>query len=302
MAYGSPNTLDEVGEYISQVRGGRQVRPEEVDRLKERYRRVGGKTPLLQITQNQASSLKRELASQGLPMPVYMGMKHWHPMIEETVERIVHDGASTIIGVALAPHYSRLSIGGYEDAVNRGLSRSGTKVALRMVKNWHTEKSLIQVLAARVNQGLSRMDRSEQTAVLFTAHSLPKTAVLTDDPYQDQLLETSRLVADLARVQYWEFAYQSAGEPKENWLGPQILEALRNLSEQGFHNILVCPVGFVSDHLEILYDLDIEAKDYGKMLGVQVERTASLNDDPGFISALASVVMSKVETQSPVLT
>jgi len=297
MAYGSPNSLDEVEPYMSQVRGGRQTTPQEVDNLKERYRLVGGKTPLVSITLAQAKALQAKLAGDETRFPVYVGMKHWHPFIEDTIQEIVKEGADSIIGLALAPHYSRLSIGGYEDAIVRGLSRTGSKVSLTMVKSWHTNHSLIDLLSERVQDGLNKMQRPDEALVLFTAHSLPKKMVENDDPYQKQLFETSKLVANSARIRRWSFAFQSAGEHRENWLGPQIHEQIIKLARDGVSEILVCPVGFVSDHLEILYDLDIEAKQQAKSLGVRLERTMSLNDDPGFIQALASVVRSAVQTK-----
>ena len=288
MAYGSPTSLDEVGEYLSQVRGGRPTAPQEVDRLRERYRKAGGQTPLLKITQAQASALQQRLDSENLPVRVYVGMKHWHPFIEETVPTIVRENAASIIGLALAPHYSKLSIGGYEDAVRRGLASS--QVPFFMVKSWHTHPHLIEALARRVREGLDKMDKPSETALLFTAHSLPKRFVQPDDPYVAQLSETSRLVAEKAGVRSWDFAFQSAGEPADSWLGPQIKEKILEISKKHYHELLVCPVGFVSDHLEILYDLDIEAKEYGRDLGISFSRTTSLNDDPLFISALAETV------------
>jgi protoporphyrin/coproporphyrin ferrochelatase len=297
MAYGSPNSLDEVEPYMSQVRGGRQVTPQEVDDLKERYRLVGGKTPLLSITLAQAKALRAKLASDETQFPVYVGMKHWHPFIEDTVQEIVRDGAQSIIGIALAPHYSRLSIGGYEDAIVRGLSRGGSKIPVTMMKSWHTNHFLIEVLSKRVRDGLLKMQRPDNAVVLFTAHSLPKKMAENDDPYEKQLFETANLVATSAGIERWDFAFQSAGQPRENWLGPQIHEQINKLAGDGFTEILVCPIGFVSDHLEILYDLDVEAKQQAKSLGVRLDRTKSLNDDPIFIKALESVVSTAVKTE-----
>jgi ferrochelatase len=288
MAYGSPNSLEEVGEYLQQVRGGRPPTSVEVERIRERYRQVGGGTPLLKITLAQAAALQRRFDSDNLSAKVYIGMKHWHPFIEETVQTIVRDGASSIIGLALAPHYSKLSIGGYENAIRRGLEKE-TTVPFSMVRDWYTEPHLIKALSQRVRTGLDNMERPSGAAVLFTAHSLPKKFVATDDPYEAQLRETSRLVADQAGVRVWDFAFQSAGEPSDSWLGPMIREKIAELSKN-FNELLICPVGFVSDHLEILYDLDIEAKQYGLSLGVKVARTPSLNEDPDFIEALAETV------------
>ncbi|TMI57006.1 ferrochelatase [Candidatus Bathyarchaeota archaeon] len=264
MAYGSPNSLEEVGEYLRQVRGGRSPTPAEIERLRERYRRVGGQTPLLRITLEQADALQHRFDRDHVPARVHVGMKHWHP-------------------------YSKLSIGGYEEAVRRGLDKT-KPVPFSMIRSWHTQPHLIQALAHRVRTGLDTTEKPSDAALLFTAHSLPKRFVSEDDPYFAQLNETSRLVADRARVGFWDFAFQSAGQPADSWLGPQIKEKIAELSGKGFREMLICPVGFVSDHLEILYDLDIEAKEYGLSLGVRVTRTQSLNDDPEFISAIAETV------------
>lgn len=291
MAYGSPNSLDEVAEYLRQVRGGRYPTEEEVERLRERYRRVGGRTPLLNITLAQAEALQRNLDSKAVAAKVYIGMKHWHPFIEETVENIVQAGVSGIVGLALAPHYSKLSIGGYEDAVRRGLAKT-KPVKFTMVREWHTQPHFVNALSKRVSEGLNQMEKPSNAAVLFTAHSLPRKFVQSDDPYETQLRATSNLVAARAEVGFWDFAFQSAGEPAGSWMGPMIKEKISELSKNSFTEVLICPVGFVSDHLEILYDLDIEAKEYGRSLGIRVDRTRSLNDDPEFIEALAETVES----------
>jgi protoporphyrin/coproporphyrin ferrochelatase len=290
MAYGSPNSLDEVGDYLAQVRGGRGSSPDEVEHLKQRYRRVGGRTPLLQITKSQADALERKLRADGAPARVSFGMKHWHPFVEEVVEKISLDDPPILIGLALAPHYSKLSIGGYEESVKRGLARKNSKVQFVMVKNWHTQPSLIKALATRVSNGLREMKGSEATVVVFTAHSLPLGAVSNDDPYQAQLLETSELVAKEAGIIDWGFAFQSASGPPGTWLGPSLKEKISELSSKGIKQILVCPIGFVSDHLEILYDLDVEARDYANSQRIALTRTLSLNDNPNLIEALAAVV------------
>ena len=290
MAYGSPNTLDEVADYLVQVRGGRGSGLNEIERLKHRYQRVGGRTPLLQVTKAQAEALENKLVEEGLPARVSYGMKHWRPFVEDIVERIDRDNPPAIIGLALAPHYSKLSIGGYEDSVRRGLARKPSKTQFVMVKSWHRQPSLVKALSSRVRNSLHKIGGSGETIVIFTAHSLPVRAVSKDDPYQSQLLETSKLVAEEANVAEWDFAFQSASGPPGAWLGPSLREKLSELSRCGAKRILVCPVGFVSDHLEILYDLDIEAKEYAESLGLAFARTRSLNDDPGLIEALATVV------------
>jgi protoporphyrin/coproporphyrin ferrochelatase len=287
MAYGSPNSLDEVGEYLQQVRG-RSPTDADIERLRERYRIVGGSTPLLQITLAQARALQSLLNSNGHSAKVHVGMKHWHPFIQEAISEIVREEPSEIVGLAMAPHYSKLSIGGYERAVVDAL-KDAKAIPFTMVRSWHTQPDFVHALSRKISSALSTKDPS-RIVVLFTAHSLPKSAVATDDPYESQLKETSRLVAESAGVGSWDFAFQSAGEPVNSWLGPLIKDKILELSGKNFRDILVCPIGFVSDHLEILYDLDIEAKEYGRSLGVDVTRTPSLNDDQEFIQALAETV------------
>src|SRR5216683_1122156 len=290
MAYGSPNSLDEVGDYLLQVRGGRGSSPDEIEHLKQRYQRVGGRTPLLEITRSQADALEKKLLRDGMPARVSFGMKHWHPFVEDVVEKISADNPPILVGIALAPHYSKLSIGGYEDSVRRGLARQNSSAQFVMVKSWHTQSSLITALSARVSNGLHEMTESGPTIVVFTAHSLPLGAVSIDDPYRAQLLETSQLVANDANVTDWDFAFQSASGPHGTWLGPSLKEKISELSMKKIKQILVCPVGFVSDHLEILYDLDVEAREYANSLGIALTRVSSLNDDAMFIEALAAVV------------
>jgi len=289
MAYGSPSSLDEVGDYLAQVRGGRGSSPDEIEHLKQRYQRVGGQTPLFQITKSQADALEKKLVADGTPASVLFGMKHWHPFVEGVVEKISIDNPPILVGLALAPHYSKLSIGGYEDSVRRGLARKSSNVPFVMVKNWHIQPSLITALSNRVSHALSDIGSSKRIMVIFTAHSLPLRAISNDDPYRAQLLETSQLVAKDAGVTDWDFAFQSASGPTGTWLGPSLKEKISEFSNKGIKRILVCPVGFVSDHLEILYDLDVEARDYANSCGIELARTLSLNDDPKFIEALAAV-------------
>ena len=290
MAYGSPNSLDEVADYLAQVRGGRTSSLIEIEHLKKRYQRVGGRTPLLQITKAQAEALERKLVAEGIPARISYGMKHWRPFIEDVVEKIDLDNPPALVGLALAPHYSKLSIGGYEDSVRRGLAKKPSKTRFVMVKSWHTQPLLVKALSSRVRNSLHEIGVSGETTLIFTAHSLPVRAVSRDDLYQSQLLETSKLVAEEAKVAQWDFAFQSASGPRGMWLGPSLKEKVSELSRGGAKRILVCPVGFVSDHLEILYDLDVEAKEYAESLGLAFARTRSLNDDPGLIEALAAVV------------
>jgi protoporphyrin/coproporphyrin ferrochelatase len=274
MAYGSPTTAEDVRPYLEDVRGGRPVSDEAVAGLAERYRRIGGRSPLDDVTEAQRAGLERELG-----IPVFVGMKHWRPRISDAVEAALAGGATRLVGLVLAPHYSRLSIGGYRERLEEALA---DRAELALVESWHDEPAFLDVLAERV--------RGTDAWVVFTAHSLPERILADGDPYRDQLLETARLVADRAGLERWSFAFQSASPTGEPWLGPDVLEELERLKVAGVDSVLGAPVGFVSDHLEILWDLDIEARERAAELGLDWARTASLNNDPAFISALAGLV------------
>ena len=214
-------------------------------------------------------------------------MKHWRPRIADAVEEALAGGAERIVGLVLAPHYSRLSIAGYRSRLEDALAG---RAELVFVESWHDHEPFLDVLADRV--------RGTEAHVVFTAHSLPERILRDGDPYRDQLLETSRLVAERAGLARWSFAFQSASATGEPWLGPDILEELDRLHGEGVGSVLVCPVGFVSDHLEILWDLDIEARERAAELGLELDRIRSLNDDPAFIAALAELVRQAVSVPS----
>ena len=284
MAYGSPAEPEDVRPYLEDVRGGRPASDEAVEELAERYRRIGGRSPLDDVTEAQRTALERELG-----MPVFVGMKHWRPRIAEAVEAALGAGATRIVGLVLAPHYSRLSIGGYRERLEEAL---GGRAELVLVESWHDEPALVEVLAERV--------RGTDAWVVFTAHSLPERILADGDPYREQLLETARLVAERAGLERWSFAFQSASPTGEPWLGPDVLEELERLRADGVGKVLVAPVGFVSDHLEILWDLDVEAREKAGELGLELARIESLNDDPAFVRALANVV-ERARKEQPVV-
>jgi protoporphyrin/coproporphyrin ferrochelatase len=282
MAYGSPSREEDIPEYLADIREGKPISPGAVAELTERYRRIGGRSPLDDATEAQRAALERELG-----IPVFVGMKHWQPRISEAVERALAGGADTIVGIVLAPHYSRLSIAGYRERVEQAL---GGRAELRFVESWHTHEPYLDVLADRV--------RGEPGHVVFTAHSLPARILELGDPYRDQLLETAQLVGERASLDSWSFAFQSASPTGEPWLGPDILEELDNLQAKGVERVLVCPIGFVSDHLEILWDIDVEARERAAELGLELDRIRSLNDDPAFVRGLAELVRETVSVPS----
>lgn len=266
MAYGSPRSPDEVGPYLKDIRGGREPSPEAVASLAQRYARIGGRSPLLDITARQAQALERELG-----IPVRIGMKHWHPYIAETVAQMT--GVTRLVGLALAPHYARMSIGGYEER----LRAAAGSIDVRMVRSWYDEPSFVEFWSRRLRETLG--DWTE-ACVIFTAHSLP---VSEAEPYVDQLTESAKLVAG---GMHHEVAFQSVSNTGVPWLGPELQERLHG------ERVVVAPIGFVSDHLEILYDIDVEAAEHAKRGGIELRRVPSPNDDPEFIRVLATVVRS----------
>ena len=276
MAYGSPQRAEDIRPYLQDIRGGRPVSDEAVEELTERYRRIGGRSPLDEITERQRAALEGELG-----IAVHVGMKHWRPRIAEAADAAVAEGATRIVGVVLAPHFSVLSIAGYRERLQAALDG---RAELRFVESWHDHPPFLEVLADRV--------RGTRGHVVFTAHSLPERILAMGDPYREQLLETAKLVAERAGLDRWSFAFQSESRTGEPWLGPDILDELTRLHEEGVREVLVCPVGFVSDHLEILWDLDVEAVERATELGLELDRIKSLNDDPAFIRALAELVRS----------
>ena len=287
MAYGSPARAEDIRPYFEDIRGGRPVSDEAVAKLAERYRRIGGRSPLDEVTEAQRAALERELG-----LSVFVGMKHWRPRIAEAVERALDGGAKRVVGVVLAPHYSRMSVGEYRERLEAALE--GRDAELVLVESWHDDPAFVDVVADRV--------RGTESWVVFTAHSLPERIVAEGDPYREQLLETSRLVAERAELgDRWSFAFQSASPTGEPWLGPDILDELERLAAEGVHAVLVAPVGFVSDHLEILWDLDVEAVEKAQELGLQLARVDSLNDDPTFVRALAGVV-ERARQEQPLAT
>lgn len=280
MAYGSPSRIEDVPAYLDDIRGGRPVPQRAVDEFVERYRRVGA-SPLNEITERQRAGLERELG-----LPVFTGMKHWEPRIADAVSRAVATGATTIVGLVLAPHYSRLSIGGYRDRLETALA--GSNVELSMIESWHDHPPYLDAVASWI--------RGTDAHVVFTAHSLPARILAEGDPYRDQLLETARLVAGRAGVppERWSFAFQSESATGEPWLGPDILAHLEELHARGVREVLVAPIGFVADHLEILWDLDVEARAKAGELGLELDRIESMNAHPAFLRALADLVRNRI--------
>lgn len=296
MAYGTPETSDEVEPYFTHIRGGRTPSPESVQNLKERYAIVGGKTPLLEITNEVARLLEERLRQEG-NFRVYAGMKHWHPFIADVMERMKSDGVRDVVAFALAPHCSLISLGGYRKSVDEAQARLGEPFNIPFTKCWHHNEKWRDMMATLVREGLQQFpeDVRSDVTVVFSAHSLPERIRTWNDPYERQLLESSEDVARRAGVERWRFAFQSEGHTGEPWLGPDIVNFLETLHAEGVSNVLSVPLGFVSDHLEILFDIDYEAKQKAQELGMTLYRTEMPNIRPDFIEVLASVVRENLQ-------
>ena len=302
MAYGTAAGPDDVERYYTDIRGGRPPSAELLEELKERYAAIGNRFPLLDITRRQAARLEQELdGREPGRFKVYLGMKHSPPFIAEGVAQIRDDGIRRAVGLVLAPHYSRLSVGTYIDRVRAPLADQGgtgehstqTTPSFTFIESWYDHPEFIDVLSSRVGDAMARLRPEERdgAAVVFTAHSLPARIVSEGDPYPAQLKETAELVAKKLGLESYLTAWQSAGRTPEPCLGPDFKEVIRDLAEEGHSAVVVCACGFVSDHLEILYDIDIEAQSEARNAGITLVRTESMNDDPRFIRALGAVVV-----------
>jgi ferrochelatase len=280
LAHGTPESLDQMPEYLARVRGGRPPSPELIAEMTGNYAAIGGRSPLTDITRAQAAALQAEL---GDGTPVRVGMRNWHPFIADAVTDAVAAGVRELIAIPLAPQFSTVSVAKYEDAVREA---TPADITVRFVKSWHLHPGLIAAFAEQVRAAPPGPDE----VVLFTAHSLPVRLIEGGDPYAREVQETAAAVAQAIGLAAYQRAYQSAGRTPEPWLGPSVEEALRALHARGVRSVLAVPIGFVCDHTEILFDIDVQAAREAARLGLALRRTESLNTSPTLIRALADLV------------
>lgn len=295
MAYGTPATEEDIEPYFRHILGGREPSPEAVADLKRRYELIGGTSPLTEITNAQAEGIARHLQTlvQREVRP-YVGMKHAAPFIAEAIQRMLDDGIREAVAMVMAPQYSIMSIGGYYKEVDKALADHGPRgegLTFHRVEHWHTDPGFIAAIARRLEAVLAGLETKDpdQVMVIFTAHSLPARLAETDDPYPRHLQESAAAAAGAAGLKHWQVAYQSAGSSAIPWLGPDICDVIPQLPDLGMKAVVVCPIGFTADHLEIFYDLDVEARDEAKAAGLEFARTKSLNAAEDFVQALAQV-------------
>lgn len=297
MAYGSPDSLDQMEAYLLDVRGGRPTSPSLVEEIQHRYAQIGGRSPLLDITRRQAAALEAELNQRSSGSEtyyrVYVGMRHWEPRIAEAVAQIAADGVEKLVAMVMAPHSSRMSSEAYFVRLDEAITAQNATIQVIVIPSWHDHPGLIEAITQHACDALEKFG-DQQPYIVFTAHSLPSRILAQGDPYDAQLRETAALVAEQMDwpIGRFQFCYQSAGQSGEQWMGPPIEEMVLHLADLGEKNILVVPVGFVCDHVEVLYDIDIVARGLAASHGTRLERSASLNDSPVFISALADLVES----------
>ena len=293
MAYGGPDNLEEVEPYLLDVRGYRPTSAEIVHEVRERYREIGGRSPILEQTRRQAKALESALNTNGNEFKAFIGMRHWHPFIKDVLVQMHDQGIERAVGVVMAPHYSRMSVGAYY----RKVDEASLPIEFMRIENWHLQPGYVQALAKRVREALERFPEEvrAQVPVIFTAHSLPEKILEWDDPYPIQLRETVSALMDVLGSRPHEFAYQSAAISDIPWLGPDAGEVIERLASEGKRHILLCPIGFVCEHVEILYDIDIVYQNLASSLGIHLERIEMLNTAPDMIEGLAQLIRAKAE-------
>lgn len=293
MAMGGPDCLENVEPFLRDVRGGRPTPPELVEEIRERYRVTGGKSPAVGITQEVAKKLERQLNETGNSRyRVYVGLRHWHPFIKETYAELLKESPEQIIGVCMAPQQSSLSTGAYQKKVEEARAGLADQTPVTYVGSWNRHPRLVAAIVENIRQALQNFPAEGRATVpvLFTAHSLPERVVAMKDPYPDEVKGTVEAVKRSLGDQPTYFAYQSQGRSNEPWLGPTVEAMLDTIQQAGHRQVLVAPIGFICDHVETLFDIDIELKQLAVSKGLHLERMAMLNDSSPILETLRDVL------------
>jgi ferrochelatase len=300
LAHGAPDKLEDIPEFLLSIRGGRPLPAAVVKEITERYGQIGGGSPLLRHTRQQAQALAARLGH-----PVYVGMRNWHPFIADALQDVVRDGVRRLVALCLAPQNSRTSVGLYRSHLAKALEQRGSSVAVAFVESWHDQPLLIRAFAEKLCLALDRARAAAgiDVPVILTAHSVPEKTIAAGDPYEAQVRQTITRVVAAAGCTLWRAAFQSQGMTAEPWIGPTVESVIDELAANGHRHVLIAPIGFVSDHVEVLYDIDIAFRDYASRKGLTLWRTESLNDSPLLIEALAAVaeeqMRSAILSQTP---
>jgi ferrochelatase len=296
LAFGGPRSLDEVEPFLTRLFKGRKPSPEQLERVTERYRLIGGGSPLPEITIRQAKALEGSLNAHGYPFKSYVGMRYGPPLIEETLRKIFDDGIREVVALPMTPFRSRASTGAYIEEMNRARKSIGERIEISFVEGWHLYPLFIESVREKIEEGLIQFTPEERKRIhlIFSAHSLP-TSLVVNDPYISDMEESVKEVIKTIEPLPWRIAFQSRGMGPEEWLGPDVESVLEELSKKKIREVLIVPIGFVSDHIEILYDIDILYRDKAKLLGMELKRTPSLNFSKRFIEALAAIVEENIK-------
>lgn len=297
MAYGSPESLDDMEAYLNDIRGGRPMSPEFVEEFRGRYAQIGGKSPLNELTFAQGKSTEAVLQKRGVDAKVYVGMRHWMPWIKDAVSEMHADGVTEAVAIVMAPHYSSMSIGRYWQKVKDAQEEVGSAIDFQFVDSWSRQKKLLEAQLAKTKVGLAKFNADDKVKVVFSAHSLPARLKEMGDPYDDELQANAQTLAEQLGNVDWMFSYQSAAKTGEPWLGPQIEDVIVDLAQEGYQNILSVPIGFVCDHVEVLYDIDIGCQEIAQEHGVRLERVEMMNCDDVFIGAVADAIVEQVKSE-----
>jgi protoporphyrin/coproporphyrin ferrochelatase len=298
MAYGTPYKEDDLERYYTHIRHGRKPSPEMLQELKERYDAIGGISPLAKITLEQAQQLERRLneIQDEIEFKMYLGLKHIEPFVEDAVQQMHADGIEEAVSIVLAPHFSTFSVKSYNGRAKAEAEKWGGPV-IHSIESWYTEPKFIEYWVEKIKETYARMseEEREKAVLIVSAHSLPEKIIAAGDPYPQQLQETADLIAQKAGIKHYAVGWQSAGNTPEPWIGPDVQDLTRELHEQkGYTSFVYAPVGFVADHLEVLYDNDIECKNVTDEIGANYYRPEMPNANPQFIDALATIVLKRL--------
>ena len=291
LAHGAPEKPEDVPEFLLNIRSGRPLPPSVVEEITQRYELIGG-SPLLRWTEKQAKALGKQLGRR-----VYFGMRNWKPFIADAVEDILEDGIERLVVICLAPHNSRTSVGLYREKLDLALKAAGKSLQIDFIESWHDSQKLIEAFAEKVRAGMAEAEEAAggDVPAILTAHSVPEKTIAAGDPYDEQVRETARLVAEAAGLNDWRQAYQSQGLTGDAWTGPKVESQIDELAEKGCGHVFVAPIGFVCDHVEVLFDVDVLFRGHAAERGVTLTRSESLNDSPLLIEALAELVQSRMQ-------
>lgn len=296
LSFGGPDSPEAITPFLKNIIKGRTPSEEVVEIMKERYCRIGWKSPITEITRMQAEALQKQLNKKtGPSLKVYIGMRHWHPFIRDTLSEITEAGFKKIIAICMTPQRSNFSADGYKKDLYDSLGVLKEKPEVTFVPEWHLNRSFHKAVAEKIVSAMvSFQGDANKTSVIFSAHSLPLKFISKDDPYRDHIQETIMGVLSYTGPLDWKLGYQSRGFIPGDWLEPSVDSVLENLPAEGYKNVLIVPIVFVSDHIETLYDIDIQYREKAESLGLVFNRSKSLNDSPKFIDSLAEIVMKEI--------